>query len=47
MEKIKELEMLCKPLVEFLRENGCPYDHIVVSTDSVKIVNETANTPVN
>ena len=47
MKKFKELEILCKPLVEFLRKNCCPYDHIVISKDSIKIVNETSSIPIN
>lgn len=42
----KELELLCKPLIEFIHKNCNPYDHIVVSGDSIKIVNETAGIPI-
>lgn len=44
--KHDEIEALCKPLVDFLNKNCCPYDHIVISADSVKIVNESASIPV-
>ncbi len=46
MERNEELEALCKPIVEFLNKNCCPYDYIVISTDSIKIVNETTSIPV-
>lgn len=43
MGKFKELEMMCKPLVEFMKKNCNPYDHIVISNDSIKIINETSS----
>lgn len=46
MERSEELEALCKPIVEFLNKNCCPYDHIVISSASIKIVNETESIPV-
>ncbi len=46
MDNLKELELLCKPLVEFMRKNCSPYDHIVVSQDSIKVINETAGIPI-
>lgn len=46
MARNEELEALCEPIVGFLNKNCCPYDHVVISTDSIKIVNETTSIPV-
>lgn len=46
MGKFNELKILCQPLVEFMKKNCNPYDHIVISKDSIKVVNETSSIPV-
>ena len=41
-----ELQTLCKPLIEFMKKQCNPYDHIVISADSIKIANETLSIPI-
>ena len=39
-EKLKELEELGKPLVEFLRKHYHPHANIVISTTSIRVTED-------
>jgi len=45
-ERLKEVEKLCIPLVQFLRKNYDPHTEIIVSTDFVKVSQELLGVPV-
>lgn len=47
MEKIKELEVLCKPIVEYLNSNYNPNCSVVISTGNIKLVSAEICIPLN
>ena len=47
MEKIKELEVLCKPIVEYLKENYDPYTNIIISDSNIRVTQDVIGIPNN
>lgn len=46
MSEIKKLENLAKPLVEYLEKNHHPYTTIIITVDSVKVVEDVMSVPM-
>lgn len=46
MEKIKELEEITKPIIEFLKNNYNPHTTVVISEDSIKVVSDEISIPI-
>lgn len=44
-EKIKKLEQIAKPLVDFIKENYNPHTSIVISENCIKVVSDEINIP--
>ena len=44
--KLKELEQITKPLIDFIRENYNPHTSIVINEDSIKVVTDEINIPL-
>ena len=40
MEKIKELEEISKPILEFLKKNYNPHTAVVISESGIKVVSD-------
>ena len=45
--KIDKLEELCRPISDYLRENYCPYDSIVITDDKIRLVRDEIGIPVD
>ena len=45
--KMDKLEELCKPIAEYLRNNCCPYDSIVITDSQIRLVSDKIGIPVN
>lgn len=45
-EKMKELEIKCRPLVSYLRENYNPYCSIVITTSGIRVDESTVSIPI-
>lgn len=45
MEKIKELEEISKPILEFLKKNYNPHTAVVISEDCIKVVSDEISIP--
>ena len=45
-EKIKELEQISNPIIEFLKKNYNPYTTIIINQDCVKVVTDEMNMPI-
>ena len=46
MEKIKELEEISKPILEFLKKNYNPHTTVIISGDGIKVVSDEINIPI-
>lgn len=46
MEKIKELEEISKPILEFLKNNYNPHTAVVISESGIKVVSDEINIPI-
>lgn len=46
-KEIKELEELCKPVVDYLRENYNPYYGIVITDEGIKLMNVEIGIPMH
>lgn len=44
--KLKELEQITKPLIDFIKENYNPHTSIVINEDSIKVVTDEINIPL-
>ena len=44
--KLKELEQIAKPLIDFIKENYNPHTSIVINEDSIKVVIDEINIPL-
>ena len=44
---INELNKLCKPIVEFLKENYDCHTTIIISQDGVKMIQDEIGIPIN
>lgn len=47
MDKIKEIEVLCKPVLEYLNNNYNPHCSVIVSIGSIKVVSTEICIPLN
>lgn len=45
MEKIKELEEISKPILEFVKKNYNPHTTVVISEDYIKVVSDEISIP--
>lgn len=45
-EKIKELEQISNPIIEFLKRNYNPHTTIIINQDCVKVVTDEMNMPI-
>lgn len=43
----KELEILCKPLVEYMNKRYSPHDTLIITGEYVKIVQDKIGIPFN
>lgn len=46
-EKMKELEQISNPIIEFLKRNYNPHTTIIINQDCVKVVTDEINIPVH
>ncbi len=46
MEKIKELEVISKPIIDFIKNNYNPHTTVVISEDSIKVVSDEISIPI-
>lgn len=44
--KMDKLEELCRPISDYLRDNYCPYDSIVITDDRIRLVRDEIGIPV-
>ena len=47
MDKIKELEILCKPIVEYLKEYNDPYTNIIITDSNIRVTRDVIGIPNN
>lgn len=47
MEKIKEIEEITKPIIEFLKQNYNPHTTIIINQDCIKVVVDEIGIPIN
>ncbi|MHC1683456.1 MAG: hypothetical protein AB6733_10950 [Clostridiaceae bacterium] len=45
-EKIKLLEEVCRPVVDFLKKNYDPYTTIIIAESQIKLVRDEIGIPV-
>ena len=45
-EKIKELEVVCESVIEWLQKNACPHDKIIITLDSIEFLKGECGIPV-
>lgn len=46
-EDMKKLEEMCKPIVEFLKENYAPYATVVITDTHIRLTRDEFGIPVN
>ena len=46
-EDMKKLEEMCKPIVEFLKENYSPYATVVITDTHIRLTRDEFGIPVN
>jgi len=46
MEKIKELQEISKPILEFLKNNYNPHTAVVISESGIKVVSDEISIPL-
>lgn len=46
MEKIKKLENISKPILEFIRNNYNPHTTIIINENNIKVVSDEISIPV-
>ena len=45
--KIDKLEEMCSPISDYLKENYCPYDSVVITDDKIRLVRDEIDIPVD
>ena len=45
--KMDKLEELCRPISDYLKENYCPYDSVVITDDKIRLVRDEIGIPVD
>ncbi len=46
IKEFKDLEMACKPIIDYLKENYNPYTSVVITNSEIKLVEDLAGIPV-
>jgi len=46
IKDLKDLEIACKPIVDYLKENYNPYTSVVITDTQIKLVEDLAGIPV-
>ncbi|WP_170877312.1 hypothetical protein [Clostridium botulinum] len=46
-KEMEDLEKLCTPIVEYLKENYDPYCNVVISDCDIKLVSTRIGIPIN
>ncbi|MFR1708963.1 MAG: hypothetical protein ACLSV2_08695 [Clostridium sp.] len=46
IKEFKDLEMACKPIIDYLNENYNPYTSVVITSSEIKLVEDLAGIPV-
>ncbi|EHN17038.1 hypothetical protein [Clostridium sporogenes] len=46
-KEMKELEKLCTPLVEYLKEKYNPYYNVIISDHDIKLISTKIGIPIN
>ena len=47
IDKQSKLEELCKPISDYLRDNYCPYDSVVITDNKIRLVRDEIGIPVD
>lgn len=47
MDKTKELEILCKPIAKYLKENYDPYVNIIITDSNIRVIRDIKGIPHN
>lgn len=45
-KKIADLEELCKPIIEYLKENSDPYAEVTITNEHIKVKRDIMSIPV-
>jgi len=43
---LEELKKLCEPVIEYIDKHHDPHTHVIVSLDSIRVVQDIARTPI-
>lgn len=46
MEKIKEIEEITKPIIEYLKNNYNSHTSIIIDRDSIRVVSDEISIPI-
>ena len=46
MEKIKEIEEITKPIVEYLKKNYNPHTSIIIDREYIRVVSDEVSIPI-
>lgn len=46
MEKIKEIEEITKPIIEYLKKNYNPHTSIIIDCNSIRVVSDEVSIPI-
>lgn len=46
IKDLKDLEIACKPIVDYLKENYNPYTSVIITDTQIKLVEDLAGIPV-
>lgn len=47
MDKTKELKDLCKPIVNYLKENYDPYVNVIINDSNIRVTRDITGIPHN
>ena len=45
-EELKKIELIARPLIDFIKQNYNPHTSIVINEDSIKVVTDEINIPL-
>lgn len=46
MEKVKKLQQISQPIIDFIKENYNPHTTVIISEDSIKVVIDEISIPI-
>ena len=46
-DKIKELEKIANPIINYIKENYNPHTTVIISEDSIKVVTDEISIPIS